>query len=946
MNLSGSDQDLFSEDWGRGKSRAKLIKNFSMDFDVDEDDDDDDNYCWDGDNEFDDKNAPSFDADEDEDEGEDEDSLKDNIAPDADRSNTTTARAMSNPQFLTMKKEMLHFVSKMSIFSYLSDDAFKECLIHMRYIDLPQSGSAIAYTNLDTDSQPSNTDNTEIDGSLYVVISGAVDCSCQLVDREINKMNDDHCDSSKSQHAKLQFTAGPGDLVTSQLAMISDLVRLYQQEKNDADMGTPRSIHPVRVNAHTSTPNTRLICVPSHAFLSVLKKFPHEVHQLTQTILGRTQRVTLQTLVKSLGLTNEIMSRTDRTLNDKMICSQQRNSDLKHQFQMCQQECRNMCNDEKLQLDTSNEVTALKVPNEIKRIVATAAAWQLGGDSDENIHILEKHSSIIAVQPGSVLVRAGGRSEYVYFVVEGEIEVGNFITKGLSKNSTRYLGFSITGQSFNANIKTDGVAASFQVSHLVHSGAILSEMSTFVGEVSMLTSRASSQLQYPSLLLQISKSTYFSLLHRNTTVLIQSLSSILKNDFSPMVHLLDWGLKWRDVQAGSILAEKGEPCGSLWVVLNGRLRSGTKHEGNAVMKHEYGRGACIGDVQVLTGDEWPNDVYAIRNSELAELPVHVLEFIMHMFPSCGVHFARIIANQVQQRYMKKDKFALNKSDNGLPSYKLSVATVAIIPVCFRSNHDSALKFCENVISSLEKIAPCALMTKALVKKKLGKVHNVKNFSHDLKLSRLLGDLEENNRLVAFQAEPSFNWWTKICIQQSDCVLLVVDSEKAPECARLQRYLSLIQGTRLTKRVEMVILSKEEKDGIEGVKPISKELKEWIERLPFNTTNHLIRLLKTKADIINKNDMNRMCRRITGCSLGLVLGGGGARGIAHLGVIKALLEAGVQVDLVGGSSQGAFIGVSSHSFLHFAAVVNVSHFVYTKPNYRLYMQNTQITLINC
>jgi lysophospholipid hydrolase len=51
----------------------------------------------------------------------------------------------------------------------------------------------------------------------------------------------------------------------------------------------------------------------------------------------------------------------------------------------------------------------------------------------------------------------------------------------------------------------------------------------------------------------------------------------------------------------------------------------------------------------------------------------------------------------------------------------------------------------------------------------------------------------------------------------------------------------------------------------------------------------------------------MCRRVTGLSIGLVLGAGGARGLAHLGVIRALEEAGVRVDLVGGTSQGAFIG---------------------------------------
>ena len=53
-------------------------------------------------------------------------------------------------------------------------------------------------------------------------------------------------------------------------------------------------------------------------------------------------------------------------------------------------------------------------------------------------------------------------------------------------------------------------------------------------------------------------------------------------------------------------------------------------------------------------------------------------------------------------------------------------------------------------------------------------------------------------------------------------------------------------------------------------------------------------------------MARLARMVTGCAPGLVLAGGGARGFAHLGAIRALREAGVPLDLVGGTSMGAII----------------------------------------
>ena len=50
-------------------------------------------------------------------------------------------------------------------------------------------------------------------------------------------------------------------------------------------------------------------------------------------------------------------------------------------------------------------------------------------------------------------------------------------------------------------------------------------------------------------------------------------------------------------------------------------------------------------------------------------------------------------------------------------------------------------------------------------------------------------------------------------------------------------------------------------------------------------------------------------------IGLVLSGGGSRGVAHLGVIKALEEAGITISMISGSSSGAIAGAlygSGHS----------------------------------
>jgi NTE family protein len=55
------------------------------------------------------------------------------------------------------------------------------------------------------------------------------------------------------------------------------------------------------------------------------------------------------------------------------------------------------------------------------------------------------------------------------------------------------------------------------------------------------------------------------------------------------------------------------------------------------------------------------------------------------------------------------------------------------------------------------------------------------------------------------------------------------------------------------------------------------------------------------------DLARASRRILGRGIGLVFGGGGARGLAHLGVAQVLHERGVPVDFIGGTSMGAIMG---------------------------------------
>jgi NTE family protein len=66
-------------------------------------------------------------------------------------------------------------------------------------------------------------------------------------------------------------------------------------------------------------------------------------------------------------------------------------------------------------------------------------------------------------------------------------------------------------------------------------------------------------------------------------------------------------------------------------------------------------------------------------------------------------------------------------------------------------------------------------------------------------------------------------------------------------------------------------------------------------------------LRREGFPLSPKDFGWVARHITRTKLGLALGAGGAKGYAHVGVLKVLADAGYAVDYVAGSSIGAIIG---------------------------------------
>jgi NTE family protein len=148
--------------------------------------------------------------------------------------------------------------------------------------------------------------------------------------------------------------------------------------------------------------------------------------------------------------------------------------------------------------------------------------------------------------------------------------------------------------------------------------------------------------------------------------------------------------------------------------------------------------------------------------------------------------------------------------------------------------------------------------------------------------------EAASDLILYCAEPKNPDWTKLCLRQADRVLLVASSDSQ---IRTPIWLA---SEDLCQPLDLVLLH-------DGRPDVGHTIERWRERLSIDLILHIRR--------DNPNDIARLARLLRGTAVGLVLSAGGARGFAHLGVVQALRESHVPIDLIGGCSMGAIVGAA-------------------------------------
>jgi NTE family protein len=154
-------------------------------------------------------------------------------------------------------------------------------------------------------------------------------------------------------------------------------------------------------------------------------------------------------------------------------------------------------------------------------------------------------------------------------------------------------------------------------------------------------------------------------------------------------------------------------------------------------------------------------------------------------------------------------------------------------------------------------------------------------------------IEAESRVIYLAADGSDTAWTRFCLQHADEIVLLADAEGDGRLSDLERRCFADKAPLSIARQTLVLLHK-------ATAKTPQATARWLD------VRHVARHVHIRPELAR--DMRRIGRVISGRGIGLVLAGGGAKGFAHVGVMRALEEAGIEVDFVGGTSIGAVMGM--------------------------------------
>jgi predicted acylesterase/phospholipase RssA/CRP-like cAMP-binding protein len=323
------------------------------------------------------------------------------------------------------------------------------------------------------------------------------------------------------------------------------------------------------------------------------------------------------------------------------------------------------------------------------------------------------------------------------------------------------------------------------------------------------------------------------------------------------LEALERELMWETLPAGEILVREGEAGSCMWFVVRGRLRASVRRaDGAAHTVGDIGAGEWVGELALLSEAPRVATVKAVRDAELLRLPKSTFDQLVGARPEAMLRLARAIVGCLQR--------TLGAGSN--PPAERTLALVAGGPGV------PLASFAEELGAQLSRIVRTVVL------------------DGTAEAREQAASADSGPEVVVLVCDTALTPWTARCLRQADDLVLVARAEGDVHLGPLEQE-AWSAARRRDADCHLVLLQPTEHS--------PRGTDAWLAARP-GVRHHHVRPGRA-------SDHARLARLLSGRALGLALSGGGARGFAHIGVIRALRDAGLPVDVVAGTSMGAMVG---------------------------------------
>jgi predicted acylesterase/phospholipase RssA len=302
--------------------------------------------------------------------------------------------------------------------------------------------------------------------------------------------------------------------------------------------------------------------------------------------------------------------------------------------------------------------------------------------------------------------------------------------------------------------------------------------------------------------------------------------------------------------AGEWLFREGEQADTAYLIRSGRIEIVIEHPSEVVVR-QVKRGAMIGELALLINGVRSASARASRDTELTALSREHFEQLVLGSPGFALGLLRAMAGQV----------AANRAPAGAPTPPSTIAVVGLDAGAPAARIGAELTVALAAYRPADELKP-------------DRDRNETEFRQLLKGA----EARHDHVVLTTDASGAEDPWASFCLREADVVVAITTGSPSP---------AWLERAAVLRDCELIVIDA----------PLSAELEAAV--------------APREVQVVYGRSALNACiagtaRRLAGRSVGLVLSGGGARALAHIGVLQELERAGIVIDRFGGASMGAIV----------------------------------------